>query len=98
MMMSTTSCLQDYQEDSENFNNKFNTGLGNHCGYKLCCIHCVPTVSWMETTSSEVETIQSSLQSAMSMLKTVLDTQTARVQVHNNHTVYHNAFLFLDGL
>jgi len=40
-----------------------------------------PVVSWMESASSEVKSIQSGLQSIMNMLKTVLDTQTMRVQV-----------------
>ena len=82
-MNSATSHLQGFQENSENFNNNFNNGLGKHCGL---CHHChmysdVIVVSWMETTSNEVESIQSSLQCVMRVMKSVLDGQTAQVQV-----------------
>ena len=41
----------------------------------------------MDTTQSEVESIQSSLQSMISVLKTVMDAQTTRVEVEGyNYT------------
>ena len=68
----------------------------------LCTDDCVLTVSWMEKTSCEVESIQSSLQSMMNMVATTTDAQLLKAQVesplvyvlytvhtHNTHTHTH---------